>query len=65
MTGKHDELTPACAMAMQQNLPNAQTRIFDNSSHTPFWEEPAAYFQTLTAFLGRHHARSRRLARRR
>lgn len=60
LNGRHDELTPVCAMAMQSNLPNARTRIFDNSSHLPFWEEPAAYFETVTAFLNHNRSRPRR-----
>ena len=59
----HDELTPNCAMAMQRALPNAQLRIFKNSSHMPFWEEPHAYFPVLLKFLDSH--RSRRTAKKR
>ncbi len=49
--GMHDELGPACAMKMQQAMPNAQLRVFKNSSHTPFIEEPEVYFRELQAFL--------------
>jgi len=52
--GMHDELTPNCAMAMQRALPNAQTRVFKNSSHMPFWEEPKEYFGALRKFLDEH-----------
>lgn len=49
--GKHDELTPACALRMKQNLPHAELTVFPNSSHMPFYEEPAAYDARLLAFL--------------
>jgi proline iminopeptidase len=54
--GKYDELTPACALRMKQALPDAQLVVFPNSSHTPFYEEPDAYYPVLLDFLGRHRA---------
>ena len=65
LTGMHDELTPNCAMAMQRVLPDAQLRIFKNSAHMPFWEEPAAYFETLLKFLDSHRSRRAQAKRRR
>ena len=65
LTGMHDELTPNCAMAMQRALPDAQLRIFKNSAHMPFWEEPTAYFETLLKFLDAHRSRSSRAKKRR
>jgi proline iminopeptidase len=64
LTGMHDELSPNCAMAMQRALPSAQLHIFKNSSHMPFWEEPAAYFGTLIEFLDSHRSRRPRPKRR-
>lgn len=55
--GKHDEITPACAMRMKQALPNAELKVFPNSSHLPFYEEPDAYYPVLTGFLERHRSR--------
>ena len=52
--GQHDELTPACAARMRQHLPNAELKVFPNSSHMPFYEEPQAYYPALLDFLGRH-----------
>jgi len=52
--GQHDELTPACALRMKQHLPNAELKVFPNSSHMPFYEEPHAYYPALLDFLGRH-----------
>jgi proline iminopeptidase len=52
--GMHDELPPSCAMRMQHALPNATLRVFKNSSHMPFYEEPDAYYAELQAFLTAH-----------
>jgi proline iminopeptidase len=52
--GQHDELTPACALRMKQNLPNAELKVFPNSSHMPFYEEPDAYYPVLIDFLERN-----------
>lgn len=49
--GTYDELTPACAQDMHRNFPDSRIRIFKNSSHTPFLEEPEAYFVELETFL--------------
>jgi proline iminopeptidase len=49
--GQHDEITPACAIRMQGVLPNARTVIFQNSSHTPLYEEPERYNRVLLEFL--------------
>ena len=54
--GKYDELTPACALRMKHALPYAELAVFPNSSHTPFYEEPEAYYAVLLDFLGRHRS---------
>ena len=54
LCGQHDELTPACSMRMHHALPNSTIRVFPNSSHMPFYEEPAAYFASLLGFLDSH-----------
>jgi proline iminopeptidase len=57
--GKHDEITPACALRMKQGLVQAELVVFPNSSHMPFYEEPAAYDAALLGFLGKHAAPAR------
>jgi proline iminopeptidase len=52
--GQHDELSPACALKMKNALPDAELKVFPNSSHMPFFEEPDAFFRVLLDFLGRH-----------
>ena len=49
--GMHDELTPACSMKMHDALPNSKLKVFKNSSHMPFYEEPENYFTELENFL--------------
>ena len=56
LVGHHDELTPACAMRIQHNMPNAELRVFRNSSHMAMYEEPQAYLATVRAFLDKHRA---------
>lgn len=51
VVGAYDELTPACALKMHKALAESEIAVFPNSSHTPFYEEPAAYFERLKAFL--------------
>ncbi|MBO0661160.1 proline iminopeptidase-family hydrolase [Jiella sp. MQZ9-1] len=51
--GQHDELTPACAAKMKHALPDAELKVFPNSSHMPFYEEPEAFYPVLVDFLKR------------
>jgi proline iminopeptidase len=51
LCGLHDELTPACSRLIHQALPDSRIKVFPNSSHLPFWEEPEPYFATLLDFL--------------
>lgn len=49
--GQHDGLPPSCGMLMHDAIAGSQIRIFANSSHSPFYEEPEPYRETLLAFL--------------
>ena len=49
--GMHDELPPSCALKMHNALPNSIIKVFKNSSHMPFYEEPDEYFETLINFI--------------
>jgi proline iminopeptidase len=51
LCGMHDELTPDSAARIHRRLKRSQIKVFRNSSHTPFFEEPESYFATLTGFL--------------
>ena len=54
ITGTHDEIGPACASRMNNVLPNSEVVVFHNSSHVPFYEEPALYFKELQIFLSKN-----------
>lgn len=54
ISGTHDEVTPAVAAQIHRGLPNSEIKVFPNSSHTPFFEEPEAYFAVLRNFLDRN-----------
>ncbi len=54
ITGTHDEIGPACAIRMDNAMPNSEVSVLPNSSHVPFFEEPEAYFTTLQDFLERN-----------
>jgi pimeloyl-ACP methyl ester carboxylesterase len=54
ISGRHDEVPPAVAAQIRRALPNAEIKVFPNSSHTPFFEEPEAYFAVLGDFLDRN-----------
>jgi proline iminopeptidase len=56
VNGEHDELTPACALRMKTAMPRAEVSIMRNSSHMPFYENPADYYRVLVDFLSRHGA---------
>jgi len=54
VVGEHDELTPACAMRMDREMPNSRIHVFPNCSHSTCFEDPEAYFAVLEGFLAEH-----------
>lgn len=54
LCGHHDELTPDSAARIARGLSNATLKVFPNSSHMPFFEEPADYLATVEKFLNAH-----------
>lgn len=52
--GRHDLCTPLILNQLQEGFPDAPTILFDNSSHTPYLEEPRAFLRELEPFLDRH-----------
>lgn len=52
LTGRYDmNAAPITAWRMAHAIPNAKLHIFEMSGHEPFYEEPEAYYKTLTDFL--------------
>jgi len=54
LCGLYDELTPDSAARVHRRLRDSRIKVFKNSSHTPFFEEPDEYFSTLKSFLDAH-----------
>ena len=54
--GRHDEQTPACAMQMKLELPQAVLHVFPNSSHLPFYEDPDLYYPAVLDFLNQNRS---------
>lgn len=53
IVGRHDPQTPvACAAELRAGMPHACLRIFAQSGHYPFIEEPARGWKEVAAFLG-------------
>jgi pimeloyl-ACP methyl ester carboxylesterase len=54
LAGRDDRVcTVAAAEHMVRLLPNGRLRVFEDSAHMAFVEEPAAYVEEVAAFLGR------------
>lgn len=51
LVGAHDYLTPKSAGLIQAHLPDARLVLFPDSGHSPYLDEPDAYFATVTGFL--------------
>ncbi len=52
--GRYDEVTPRVARSIHEQISGSELRVFDESSHTAFWEERSRYFAALRGFLSRH-----------
>lgn len=44
---------PLCGQYVAGRLPRAELRVFEDSGHIPFWEQPAAFNQALIDLAGR------------
>lgn len=49
--GRHDMCTPSVLSELQEGFPAARTVVFEESSHTPYLEEPGAFMTTIASFL--------------
>lgn len=49
--GRYDEITPHCALTLQQGIAHAQLCVFEQSAHMPHLEETAHYLSTIRRFL--------------
>lgn len=53
LSGRYDEVTPACVEKLQQGISNSEWVMFENSSHMPHLEETERFLQVLEEFLRR------------
>lgn len=51
LSGKYDEVTPACVEKLQQGISGSEWVLFENSSHMPHLEETEIFLQALNEFL--------------
>jgi L-proline amide hydrolase len=51
VSGRHDEVTPACVAELADGLPGSRWVLFEQSSHMPHLEEPELFHDTVGAFL--------------
>jgi proline iminopeptidase len=52
--GERDEFTPADAARLVAPLSNGRLAVLPECSHTPFFDQPEAYFVAVVAFLRAH-----------
>ncbi|SNR89031.1 proline iminopeptidase-family hydrolase [Actinomadura mexicana] len=57
--GRHDEAAPEHMAVLADGIAGARFRVFDDSSHMAFLEEPDAFIAELSAFLADVEARRR------
>ena len=51
VSGRHDEATPLIVGQIYERIPGAEWAIFEDSSHMPHVEEPAAFIHAVERFL--------------
>jgi L-proline amide hydrolase len=54
LCGRYDEAPPEVQQVLVDGIDGSRLRVFEHSSHTPFWEERAAYMAEVDAFLRSH-----------
>lgn len=53
LSGRYDEVTPACVEKLEQGISSSEWVLFENSSHMPHLEETERFLQVLDEFLSR------------
>ena len=51
--GRYDEVTPVVARSIHEHIAGSELALFEESSHTAFWEERTRYFAVVRDFLDR------------
>jgi L-proline amide hydrolase len=52
--GRYDEATPALLETLARGIAGAESHVFEDSSHVPFWEERDAFMSVVGDFLARY-----------
>jgi L-proline amide hydrolase len=55
-SGRHDECTPGLVEPLHEGIRGSEWVLFEESSHTPYLEEPERYLATVRSFLERVEA---------
>jgi proline-specific peptidase len=53
LSGRYDEVTPACVEKLKQGISGSEWVLFENSSHMPHLEETERFLRVLNEFLSR------------
>ncbi len=53
LSGRYDEVTPACVEKLNLGISGSEWVLFENSSHMPHLEETERFLEVLSEFLGR------------
>jgi proline-specific peptidase len=56
LSGRYDEVTPACVETVHQGISGSEWVLFENSSHMPHLEETERFMQVVDEFLSRVEA---------
>ena len=51
VSGRYDEATPHIVEQIHERIPDSDWTIFEESSHLPHIEEPAAFLECVDAFV--------------
>ncbi len=51
LSGRYDEITPACSETIHRGIAGSRLAVFEKSSHTPHIEEQGRYLELLSRFL--------------
>ncbi|MBH8560877.1 hypothetical protein I8748_01560 [Nostoc sp. CENA67] len=51
LSGRYDEVTPACIETVHQGISGSKWVLFENSSHMPHLEETEGFLKVLDEFL--------------
>ncbi len=49
--GRYDEVSPTVAESIHRGIKGSKRLTFENSAHTPFWDEREKYMQAVVKFL--------------